>query len=408
MQPPSPDLGRIQEPNQGTQPATDFMTNTIVRRSGGTHPIAPSTKQSLPVVSESTNEALRSASQLGMTLYAQGSNDDIVAALDLAASIQQLRDIFDLPEIRARIESLCNTPLGFRTDKDPNVKRWNKKTNSFEYLDPYEYPIIRDAAIEAVLRGLQLAGNQFNIIAGRFYCTKEGFEHLIRKLGSVTEFRPVIGIPQAKAGGALIECSATWLQDKKQQSLSSTIPVKGDDYSSADQYIGKAKRKFYERCYAAMTGNSMPEGDAADLIEVSVVSKNQSAPSEMRTTSDVAPAIAAAAVPVPVLSEQQLNVLQTAIAKQLNPIGQAAFKLDVCGAFNCEELAQIPADQHTTVMGWLGTPGNQERWNRGCLAGDGRQVLTPEQMLKLMPSEPDESAEDESGENEDDLQKQLV
>lgn len=384
------------------------MTNTIAKR--GSQAISSAPGKSLPIISEDTTRALKTASQVGMSLYAKGSNDDIVAALDLAASIQQLRDIFDFPEIRARIESLCDTPLGFRTDRDPKIKRYNKKTNSYEYPAPYEYMIVRDAAIEAVLRGLQLAGNQFNIIAGRFYVTKEGFEYLIKRLSYVTEYRPIFGVPIAKNGGAIVNCEATWNQHGRQQSLSAEVPIKTSESGSADQYIGKAKRKFYERCYSAMTGNSMPEGDASDVIDITP--KASQSLSQVASPS-VSPAIAAAAAPIATLSEQQIKILETAIKRQLTPVGQAAFRIDMCGAFNCNQLSEIPADQHSTIMGWLSNEIHREQWNQGCACGDSTQLLTPEEIAKLSPTPQATevaapSDETEGVENEDDLQGQLV
>lgn len=232
------------------------MSNQIQRR-GGT----------LPAVPTETAQALEEASTRAIAAFAGATNGgSILAALDVAKGIEDLRALFSQPEIQARVVALQDTPLGFRTDRDPRIV--NRKTG--QPNQPYPYEVVRDAAIEAGLRGLQLVGNQFNIIAGRFYGTKEGFEFLMRKLPNVSDFRPIIGIPQSKPGGVLIDCEATWQQNGKPFSIKVTIPVKGDDYSSADQYIGKATRKLLSRCYAIMTGNAVPEGDAGDDVPISV------------------------------------------------------------------------------------------------------------------------------------------
>lgn len=222
-----------------------------IQRRGGT----------LPAVPTETAQALEEASTRAIAAFAGATNGgSVLAALDVAKGIEVLRALFSQPEIQARVVALQDTPLGFRTDRDPKVN--NRKTG--QPNQPYPYDVVRDAVIEAGLRGLQLVGNQFNIISGRFYGTKEGFEFLIRKLPAVSDFRPVIGVPQSKPGGVLIDCEASWQQNGKPFTLKVTIPVKGDDYSSADQYIGKATRKLLKRCYEVMTGNSVPEGDAAD------------------------------------------------------------------------------------------------------------------------------------------------
>lgn len=377
------------------------MTTTIVRRNGS-QPVAQSKNQSLPAISQSTTAALKEASQLGMQLYAQGSDSDILAALDLADAIQQLRDIFDQPEVKSRIESLCDTPLGFRTDKDPKVK--NRKTG--QYNEPYGWPIIRDAAIEAVLRGLQLAGNQFNIIAGRFYCTKEGFEHLIKKLSFVTEFRPIIGIPVAKNGGVTIDCSATWNQHGKEQSISAQIPIKTTDSSTADQCIGKAKRKFFERCYAAMSGNSMPEGDALDLVEVPTRPQAFAAPTSAPQV--VSSAVVSAAEPVATLTDEQQQVLINALERQLTPVGVHAFMAAACQAFGVSQLSDIPAEHHSRLMKTLADAGNRERWDRGCNHIDGKPILSADEIASLLPPDNTEQIEEQDEADSDELQGQLV
>lgn len=220
-------------------------------------PIKPEIATALAEVSSAAAAAFSSASS-GLP--------NVAAALEVAGAIEDLRAQFDQTEIRQRIIALQDSPLGFRTDRDPKTKRKKRRDESGpeEYNTPYGWEVVRDCSIEATLRGLQLVGNQFNIISSRAYVTKEGFEYLIRRLAHVSAFKPIIGVPRTLNGGALVECEATWMHGNVAQSLKVTIPVKGDDFSGADQLIGKATRKFLRRCYEMMTGQSVPEGDAAD------------------------------------------------------------------------------------------------------------------------------------------------
>lgn len=192
------------------------------------------------------------------------STGNVAAALEVAGAIEDLRALFDRPDIQARIVALQDSAIGFRTDKDPKV--WNKKANNNAgaFNTPYPYAVVKDCAIEATLRGLQLVGNQFNIISGRCYVSREGFEYLIKRQKQVTNFLPVVNVPLARDRGVLVECEATWENAGTKQHLKVTIPVKSDEYGTADQYIGKATRKFLKRCYEIMTGNVLPEGDAED------------------------------------------------------------------------------------------------------------------------------------------------
>ena len=211
-------------------------------------------------VSEDTALAIQDANNAAMAAFGSGSSGNIIAALQVAESMENLRRLFDEPAIQARITALQDTAIGFRTDRDPK----QKKRGTQEYNTPYSYNVVKDCAIEAGLRGLQLVGNQWNIISGRTYCTKEGFEFLIKGLKHITDFKVNLGVPANKPGGVIIECEGSWNNDGKPQCLKSSIPVKSDDYSSADQLLGKATRKFLKRCYEMMTGNVMPEGEAGE------------------------------------------------------------------------------------------------------------------------------------------------
>jgi hypothetical protein len=368
------------------------MTSSMVRLNGA----GPMQGRQQPAALQMVQIEPTTASQLEsvtstaiLAFHGAADGASIMAALDMAAAVNDLRTLFDRPEIKARIVALQDTPLGFRTDQDPKVKRRKKNqiTGQFEEKSntPYSYDIVREAAIEALLRRLQLVGNQFNVIAGRFYCTKEGFEALIRQLPAVANFRPVIGVPQSKPGGVIVDCSATWTQNGETQSLKASIPVKTDDYSGADQSIGKATRKFLKRCYECMTGNSIPEGDTGDIEGVAAVDFMPatgiaiSLPASAKTP----PEIAAAAAPVATLTQPQQAAIQTALDRQLTPVGRAAFVVDACDTFGVRTLDAIPAEHHTALMQSFGSAVNRDRWDRGCGHADGNPILTAEQIAEL-------------------------
>src|SRR6187551_1080575 len=69
------------------------------------------------------------------------------------------------PEYMKPIMELQGNKLGFKTDKDSS--------------GGYPEAVVKNCLIEAVLIGLQPYGNQFNIIAGNMYPTKEGFGYLL-------------------------------------------------------------------------------------------------------------------------------------------------------------------------------------------------------------------------------------
>ena len=299
--------------------------------------------------------------------YCEASTS-VLAPLVVAAAMADLRAYLDDEGIKQRILALMNTPIGFRTDRDPKIERWDKKQGKKVAPTPYTYDIVKDCVIEAMLRGLHLVGNQFNIISGRTYITKEGFEYLIRPLPSVKNFRPIIGVPIQKPSGAIIDCSATWLQNGEAMSIEVTIPVKGDEQTAtADQYIGKATRKLLKRCYEMMTGNSLSDGESDELTMVEPVS-----------VTEVTPDVASVMASVPTLSSGQLEQLRTSMANVLSATGAQAFELDAAAGFGVDSIESIPATAMRGLMQNLGNSEYQELWNQG-LGVSGERLIEPEQ-----------------------------
>lgn len=216
-----------------------------------------------PALSQQARAELLALVESSRAVYATASGDasNIVAALEVADTIAGLRAYFDRPEIQKRILSLMDTPLGFRTDRPPGAK--NRKTG--EALPPYPWAVVREASLEGLLRGLQLVGNQINIIAGRMYCTREGFDALIRKDPAVSDFVPLVGVPANKPGGVVVPCSASWKQSGVSRAFAADIPVRTDEGSGVDAIIGKATRKFLKRCFEMMSGQVLPEGDSGEV-----------------------------------------------------------------------------------------------------------------------------------------------
>lgn len=180
------------------------------------------------------------------------------AMIDLRAALTD--------EVMQPIMALMNTPLGFKTDRDPN--QIDYKTQKPHV--PYDINVVRECFIEARLRGYNVIGNEFNIIAGNFYATKNGLDRQCKNHDGVTDFMVAIGIPRLvpsqdpKDRGAIVPCEATWMQGGARQTTKADIPVKVNDRMGADAIIGKATRKILARAYAAMSGRNTPEAEVGD------------------------------------------------------------------------------------------------------------------------------------------------
>lgn len=236
----------------------------------------------LPALAPDRLQALAASSTSAASVFTAAGSGDVTAALAVAESIADLRTQFEDPAIKARILALQDTPIGFRTDRDPKI---NRKTD--RPTVPYDWETVKDCVIEAMLRGLQIVGNQFNIIAGRQYITKEGFEYLIRRRQDVTLFQFTLGVPRNVNGGVIVSGEASWHQNNTPRSLKAELPVKQNEHGGVDQTLGKATRKLLARCYTAMTGTSVPEGDAEDADPAPQITQGSTAALPESTTESM-------------------------------------------------------------------------------------------------------------------------
>jgi hypothetical protein len=184
---------------------------------------------------------------------------EVTQAVQLARAWSKLRKLFS-GEVLAIVLELKDSPLGFRTDRPPESKE-----------HPYSNDVIRDAALECLLRGGKWVGNEFNVIAGRCYLTKEFFERRLAEL--VDELRIVEGVPQQYNGGALVDMRATWIYRGHQDSIEcvkgencdNRIGVRVNKGMGVDAILGKAKRKLYARIYTRVTGSRWLDQDEPEL-----------------------------------------------------------------------------------------------------------------------------------------------
>ena len=180
-------------------------------------------------------------------------------ALTVAQYVKDLRMCLT-PQVMTAIMELQNSPLGFLTDRAAGG---------------YDAGSVRECVIWATLQGLPVAGNCFNIIAGRGYATKNGLKY---KLGGVEglAYSVVPGLPKALGeAGAAIEMTIRWdyKGSKGEQVLTFTIRVnKG---MGADAIIGKATRKSYAWLYEQITGNYIGEGDATERDPMVITPKEE-------------------------------------------------------------------------------------------------------------------------------------
>lgn len=198
-------------------------------------------------------------------------------AMILADGIHKLRQALT-PELMQRIMALMNSQLGFKTDRP------NRKDNT-----PYPEAIVKDCVIEALLQGVYPVGNEFNIIAGRCYITKEAYQRKVRELPDLTDLQLMPGIPRLDNGRTVVRYGASWRLAGSRQELRDAEGKPGRVFAiiayesaTADNILGKATRKALKAIYDQVTGSAHLGGDDDEEV---VSSSTEAAPTAAPTSS---------------------------------------------------------------------------------------------------------------------------
>lgn len=187
---------------------------------------------------------------------AECAGNEAMQALVTARAIREVQALLTDAVVND-VMPLQNSVLGFRTDKP----------------DGYNRAAIKDCLTIAMMRGLRIVGNEFNIIGGNVYVTKEGYERLLLELEGFSNFRIQLAVPQTHGEGALIAGHAEWLYFgrpdamvwEKTEAGDYRIAVRVNKGQGVDAILGKAKSKALRQVYARITGSEWDSvGDATE------------------------------------------------------------------------------------------------------------------------------------------------
>lgn len=260
----------------------------------------PELPATIVAAQEKFEVALRDASAIDIV-------NNFGAAFNAARVITLLREALT-DEVMARVfMPLMNTKVGFRTDRD------GKPDKNGRVKPLYDVPTVRDAIIDAAIIGLLPTGNQFNIISGTMYPTKEGYTVLLKKIGA----KYVIDVQQDRSQNpafAEFPCKITYSYNGEKNSLTINATVRRDQYSSNDQLRGKAERRAKKALYEYLTGTDYGEADETssrpnaviDTVAVEISEKGNAGPAigfddaEVATVEETS---APAAAPEPVAAQ---------------------------------------------------------------------------------------------------------
>lgn len=193
-------------------------------------------------------DACRQAKDLEIT-------DNMGAAFLAANVVVSLRDALT-DEVMDRVfMPLMNKKIGFLTDRNPA-----RPSKDGKAVIPYDRDVVRDCIIDAAFIGLLPTGNQFNIISGTMYPTKEGYTSLLKKLGVkyIIQKTPLQDLSEKCAQ---VSCKISYSLNKENNSFAIVAPIKKDGFSSMDQILGKAERKAKRALYEYITGCDFGDAD---------------------------------------------------------------------------------------------------------------------------------------------------
>ena len=182
-----------------------------------------------------------------LNVLSQKEIDGFQKAFVVSQGINELRKMLT-PEYMKPIMEMQGTKLGFKSDK------------------VYDEKVVKECLIEAVFLGLQPYGNEFNIIGGNCYATKEGLGSLLKKMvGLNYEIIPQLPRINADKTSAAIIMKIVWsMNGGTQNTREIEIPVKMNQYMGTDAVIGKATRKARAWLYGKLNDCEVPEGDVTD------------------------------------------------------------------------------------------------------------------------------------------------
>ena len=201
--------------------------------------------------------------------------DDTVKLIAQAEAMDAIER--QLKPFMGSVMKAMNSPLGFKTDRPPGGKDRNGIP-----VQPYSPDTVCRCIIQAMLYGAQVVGNEFNIIAGQCYLTKEFFKRAIFDFPGIANLVLMHGSISKYGEKAMIcEAVATWTYNGKPQELKFTktdaldarIIVNSYATSSPDEIRGKVESKVYRRIYSVLTGMNWDDdsGPKEGVIEGTII-----------------------------------------------------------------------------------------------------------------------------------------
>lgn len=225
-------------------------------------------------------------------------NNSLVSCLSAANAMYLLDNVLSDEVVRTYFLPLMNTRAGFLTDRNPAKAKRGQQPPT-----PYSIPEVRACLKDAILKGLLPIGNQFNIIAGSVYITREGYTALLSKMG--VKHRIIPSQMPDKQGCAVysVRIEAATAQGER-ISYTNEVTLKRGQYDSDALLQGKAYARSVKSLWTYVSGL-----DSGDVVEDDCVGERVI---EDGQATEVAPSTAPQTTPQAVPSTESQPQAQAA------------------------------------------------------------------------------------------------
>lgn len=307
---------------------------------------SPVSAPASPVSTAGSPSVQGEQSRLDMILASHQVDTSLLASMDKCAEIgaslacQGARSIGEEFALVCAYDDLKGMMMGSRRLVDIAMKMQNNpmyfKTDSRE---GYPVSTVVDCMIQARLMGLKWRGNQFNILQGRLYLTKEGADSLISAMGvphsavvgSFT-YGPVLkggvdrnGRQMADVVTVDVPVSVYWQEEGKEMQKDLSFNIRMSANSTVDAVNGKAEAHAVKWLYKYLTSKAGISSASFGEVDDSAIAS----PSPVASPSPSSPAPAidarkAGARRLPVRAKSEAEILKEQILEKV----QYALTLD--------------------------------------------------------------------------------
>lgn len=183
-------------------------------------------------------------------------NNSLVSCLSAASAMYMLDQVLTDDVVHTYFFPLMNTRAGFLTDRNPNKVRRGQQPAT-----PYTIAEVRACLKDAILKGLLPVGNQFNIISGSVYITREGYTALLSRMG--VKHRIIPSQLADRDGYAVYSCRIEAMTAQGDRiSYTNEVLFKRGQYDSDALLQGKAYARSVKSLWTYVSG--LDSGDAVE------------------------------------------------------------------------------------------------------------------------------------------------